>query len=457
MFGADVHRRNFLKMTLAAAAGLSLGGPSRAAAPARKPNVLLIVSDDQGSIDLHCYGAADLHTPNLDRLAQTGVRFTQFYSAAPVCAPARGALLTGRYPRHNGIVNNGNSFKPDETTLAERLQGAGYRTAAIGKWHMGMKTGGPNREGFDTFFGHRGGCIENYRHNVLHWDEGTVSHHDLWRNDTEVREDGTHFGELVVRESVRFLEENRDRPFFLYVAFNNPHYPVQPLPQHVDRFKALPEPRRSYAAFVATLDDQIGRILAALQRLNLHEHTLVIFLADQGHSVESRNALFVEGASKDNAGGGSAGPFRGHKFTVWEGGIRVPCIFAWPGTLPQNATRTQVATSMDIFPTVAGYAGAVRPGARPPDGTSIAAVLQSADAPSPHTVLHWEAPGMWAVREGRWKLVSERNTLFLGDLEADAGERRNLAPDHPDVVARLRQLHEDWSREMRNEQPVRNP
>jgi arylsulfatase A-like enzyme len=415
-------------------------------AQASPPNVILIVSDDQGSVDLNCYGSADLYTPNLDRLAVEGVRFTQFYVAAPVCSPSRGALITGRYPRKNGIVGNGQSLRPHEITIAEMLKPMGYRTAAIGKWHMGMKNGGPNGEGFDYFFGHRGGCIENYKHNILHWDKGTVKIHDLWRNNTEINEDDTHFGDLIARESIRFIKENKDKPFFMYVAFNSPHYPVQPLPHHFKRFEDFREPRRSYAAFVSTLDEQVGIILSTLEELKLREITLVIFLSDHGHSVESRNALFVKGATKKNAGGGSAGPYRGNKFTVWEGGIRVPCIVSRPGKVLPGETRDQIATSMDILPTIAEYTGAQLP-KKELNGKSLADIIASNKSKTNHSVLHWEHRGRWAVREGRWKLVKDGEELLLSDMEMDATETKNLAGEHPDIVRRLNQIHESWIRD----------
>jgi arylsulfatase A-like enzyme len=414
------------------------------------PNVILIVSDDQGSVDVNCYGAADLYTPNLDRLAGEGLRFTQFYVAAPVCSPSRGALITGRYPLKNGIVHNGQSLQPNEITIAEMLKPMGYRTAAIGKWHMGMKNGGPIGEGFDYFFGHRGGCIENYKHNILYWDEGTVRHHDLWRNDTEINEDDKHFGDLIARESISFIEKNKDKPFFLYIAFNSPHYPVQPLPHHFKRFEDFEEPRRSYAAFLSTLDEQLGRILSTLDELKIRNNTLVIFLSDHGHSIESRNALFVKGATKDNAGGGSAGPYRGNKFTVWEGGIRVPCIVSWPEKVPQSETRDQITTSMDILPTIAEFTGAQLP-EKQLDGKSMTDVIASSASKTPHSFLHWGYKDMWAVREGRWKLVNHGKELLLSDMEVDVTETINLADKHPDIVTQLKQLHEAWIYEVKKQ------
>lgn len=407
------------------------------------PNIILILSDDQGSVDLHCYGSNDLDTPNLDRLAEEGLKFTQFYVAAPICAPSRGALHTGRYPHKNGIVKNGASLYKDEITIPEMLKPLGYRTAAVGKWHMGMATGGPNSEGYDYFFGHRGGCIENYKHNILQWDTGEIREHDLWRNDKKIHEDDIHFGELLVREANDFIEQNRAEPFFLYVAFNNPHYPVQPLPHHLEHYADLQEPRRSYAAFVSTLDEQVGKILDKVDELGLKENTLVIFLADQGHSTETRNALFIKDADPRNPGGGSAGPYRGHKFTLWEGGIRVPCIMSWPGTIPENQIRNQIATSMDILPTIAAYTGAMLPD-KNLDGKSIRSIINSQQADSPHKELYWESGDMWAVRQGKWKLVSDKGNLFLTNLSADPGETTNLTGQQLDLVRKLSNLHNQF-------------
>ena len=245
------------------------------AVQAERPNVLLIFTDDQGSVDVNCYGAKDLHTPHLDALAGRGVRFTQFYAAAPVCSPSRAGLMTGRVPQRAGVPGNvssahGNAGMPaEQVTIAEMMKKAGYATGHVGKWHLGYTPETmPNGQGFDTSFGHMGGCIDNYSH-FFYWNG--PNRHDLWQNGREIWRDGEFFPDLMVKECRSFLQANRDRPFFLYWAINVPHYPLQGTDAWRDRYKLLPDPRRKYAAFVSTMDEKIGEVLKTLDELNLRE------------------------------------------------------------------------------------------------------------------------------------------------------------------------------------------
>jgi len=444
----DVSRRDFLKTlglgSLAATVPLGAGIPGKAA---RKPNVVLIFSDDQGTVDVNCYGTKDLHTPNMDALAKRGVRFTQFYVGAPICSPSRAALMTGRYPQRAGLATNAwgdRGLPPQQETIAEMMKKGGYRTGIFGKWHLGdVPEMSPTRQGFDEFFGHKVGCIDNYSH-FFYWQG--PNKHDLWRNDDVAWEDGKYFPDMVVDEAVRFMEENRDRPFFLYVPFNMPHYPLQGEPEYREMYNNADDPRSMYAAFVATLDEKIGDVVGAIDRLGLRDDTIIIFLSDHGHSVEERTF----------GGGGSAGPYRGHKFTLWEGGIRVPCIISWPGHIAENEVRDQAAMSLDWLPTIARYCG-VEPPDRIVDGRDITAVIESPDARSPHDIMHWEIHKHWAVRDGDWKLVHNgpatvedgveipSTEYFLSDLSKDVTERNNIADNHRDIVERLTRLHEDWA------------
>jgi arylsulfatase A-like enzyme len=300
----------------------------------------------------------------------------------------------------------------------------------------------PLAQGFDEFFGHKNGCIDNYSH-YFYW--AGANRHDLWRNDKEVWEEGALFPDLTVREARRFLKAGDARPFFMYLAFNMPHYPLQGTEKFRKMYADTPSPRRMYAEFLSTLDEKIGEVLATLDELRLRESTLVILLSDNGHSEEIRSF----------GGGGSAGPYRGCKFQLWEGGIRLPCIACLPGVIPAGAVRTQMACSVDWLPTIAELCGAKLPDRRL-DGKSIAAVLKSADAPSPHQVFHWQSGNMWAVREGKWKLVATvgkdgRADLFLGDLDADVSEKANQAQANGDVVERLTKLHQQWTRDVKEQ------
>ncbi len=432
----QMSRRRFLQ-TAGAGALVFAARPVSALtqpAPARRPNVIVMLSDDQGTVDMGCYGATDLITPNMDRLAARGVRFTQFYVGASICSPSRAALMTGRYPVHAGLATNAygdRGLPPDQVTMAEVFKAAGYRTALFGKWHLGETPPlSPNAQGFDEFLGFKVGCIDNYSH-FFYWHG--PNRHDLWHNEQEHWEPGTYFPDIVVREATRFLEENRDRPFFLYLPFNLPHYPMQPERRFVRLYRDIKDPnRRRYAAFLTTLDSKVGEILDMVDALGLAENTIIVYFSDHGHSTEERAF----------GGGGSAGPYRGHKFTLWEGGIRVPAIISWPGHIPAGEVRNQPVMSIDLLPTLAHYCG-VRLPDREIDGVDISRVVESPEAPWPHQVMHWAQGKRWAVRQGKWKLVFDGG-LFLADLESDPSESRNLIDQFPEVAKRLKRLHETW-------------
>ena len=445
-------RRDFLKVLGLTAGSLIITGTAigkRRAA--RKPNVILILTDDQGTIDVNCYGSKDLYTSNLDRLAKEGTRFTQFYVGAPVCSPSRAALMTGRYPQGAGVPGNvssqpGHTGMPSEQiTIAEMMKSADYATGHVGKWHLGYTPETmPNGQGYDSSFGHMGGCIDNYSH-FFYWSG--PNRHDLWRNGREVWNDGEFFGDLMVDECKKFINENKEQPFFLYWAINMPHYPLQGKEKWRKKYQHLDAPRRMYAAFISTMDEMVGKVIDHLDESGLREDTLIIYLSDHGHSVEQRTF----------SGGGSSGDFRGHKFTLWEGGIRVPCIVSWPGRIPQNAVRNQTAVSIDWMPTIAQYCG-IKPPEHKIDGKSIVSIIESPDAPSPHKVIHWQTSRgkHWAVREGDWKLVHNgpatdykgrklpKAENFLSNIAQDATETKNIAGSNPDMVNRLTNLHENW-------------
>jgi arylsulfatase A-like enzyme len=320
--------------------------------PTRKPNVIVILTDDLGTVDAGCYGSDDVLTPAIDELARHGVRFTQLYAAAPVCSPSRAGLLTGRYPLRAGLTGNASSqqgagpaMPAAQVTLAETFKAAGYTTAHVGKWHLGYTPDTlPKAQGFDFSFGHMGGCIDNLSH-FFYWQG--PNRHDLWRNGQEVFAPGRFFPDLTVEEATRFIEANQDRPFLLYFAMNTPHYPYQGEPCWLEHYRGMPYPTNLYAAFVTTLDARIRQLLARLDALKLREQTIIVFQSDNGHSTEDR-AHF---------GGGSAGPYRGAKFSLFEGGIRVPAILSWPGHLPAGVARAQLVHGCDWLPTLAELCG----------------------------------------------------------------------------------------------------
>ncbi len=401
-------------------------------------NVILIVADDLGAADLNVYGSKDLRTPHLDQLAAEGARFTRFYVGASVCVPSRAAFLTGRSGVRTGVLSNMNALPGPEHTMAEMFKDAGYKTALFGKWHLGKSAEQiPNSQGFTEFMGHLDGCIENYHHDFLNWDAGTVLFHDLWHNQQPYSEDSTHWGEILTRETLKYLDQNRAAPFFLYAAFNNPHYPVQPLPFFFNQFKDMAEPRRSYAAFIAQLDDEVGRIVKHVDDLGLRKNTLIVFMSDNGHSQESRNKLFVPDYPADAAyGGGTSAPYRGHKGEVLEGGIRLPFIVSLPGTVPAGVTRGQMVSSLDLMPTFARMTG-LQTLEGNQDGSDISRVL-TADAPSPHSGLYWKNfDGTWAATQGKWKLHHDGTGNHLYDVTADPGEAKDVAAGNPALVDSL--------------------
>jgi arylsulfatase A len=456
-------RRRVTLTCLAVAIGISAGGlfvlgaRQVSAEAARGPNVLIIYTDDQGTLDANCYGSKDLVTPNIDGLARRGVRFTQMYAPSSVCSPSRAGLMTGRFPPRAGVPGNcpsmiGQPGMPtQEVTIAEMLKAAGYVTGHVGKWHLGYTPETmPNGQGFDYSFGHMGGCIDNYSH-FFYW--AGPNRHDLWRNGQEVWEEGRFFMDLITEEAEQFLEKNKDRRFFLYWAINVPHYPLQGTEKWRRTYQDLPAPRNMYAAFVSTMDERIGRVLATLDELGLRDKTLVLFQSDQGHSTEERTF----------GGGGNAGPYRGAKGCFFEGGIRIPSIVCLPGTVPEGEVRDQMATGCDWLPTLAEICGVALPEAEL-DGKSLLPVIMSPDAPSPHETFYWQLGrgprAQWAVREGDWKLLGNpRDTsnrapltkddkLFLSNLAEDVTEMENLAKEHPDVVERLQALQGQFVKDM---------
>ena len=430
-----------------------------------RPNILIILTDDQGTIDANCYGSTDLRTPNIDRLAATGVRFTQAY-AHTVCCPARAALMTGRHPQRGGVHHwtQGDMNGPDginmaleEVTLGEALKTAGYRTALFGKWHLGAhRDFGPKKQGFDEFFGIRDGFIDNYNHYFLHGS----GFHDLYDGIKPVKAPGKYFPELMVQRSLKFIMQNKDRPFLLYVPFNIPHYPEQALKQFETGYKDIADPaRRSYAAIVSTTDHYIGQIVDKLEALDLRENTVIIFMSDNGHSEETGNRIRVEnhrsGYPKGHfygaSGGGSTGKWIGQKGSFLEGGVRVPAIISYPAKLPKGKVRGEIITAMDWFPTVLDLCGVQQPSNAPKlDGHSVLPLIRSAKAKSKYKILHFAWGEKWAVREGDWKLIgSNGNTkVSLRNLVDAKPEAKEYAKAKPEIVQRLRTLHSDWVKEV---------
>lgn len=441
----------------------------------QKPNIIIIYTDDQGTLDLGCYGAKDLHTPNIDKLSETGIRFTQAY-AHTVCCPSRTAMLTGRHPQRSGInnwtqndahaVEKGINMPLSEVTIAEVLKEQGYSTGLFGKWHLGAAVeNGPLEQGFDEFYGFRGGFIDNYVHYFLHGK----GFHDLWANKEEVFMRDQYFPSLMTQKSMEFIEKNKDSPFFLYAAFNLPHYPEQPDSLFISQSANLSEPRKSYSNVIATVDDKIGQIIDKLEELGIRKNTVVFFMSDNGHSTEEtmiRIDGHLSGLPKGtnycaNGGGGYSGKWRGAKSSLLEGGIRVPAIVSYPGHFPENETRDQIISCMDILPTICEITGSKMPD-YDLDGHSLLRIIDSEVALSNHQVLFFQWRDQWAVREGKWKLIVKgRDTTgkfsshlqkdekmespYLANLESEHSEEQNYATQHPEIVEKLTGLYTTWA------------
>lgn len=414
-----------------------------------RPNVIFIYSDDQGYADLGIYGSDDLHTPHLDSLAQAGMRFTQAYVAAPVCSPSRAALLSGRYPQRAQQVGNapmergrGGGFPTEQYTIAELFKDGGYTTAHIGKWHLGMiPEERPNGQGFDYSFGFMGGLIDLYSH---YWS----NNHDLWENNQEIFRPGEYFPDLMLEYTQKFLDQPREDPFFMYWAINIPHYPYQGEVEWLEYYKDLPFPRNNYAAFVSTMDEKVGDLMQLLKERGLDENTIIIFQADHGFSREGIAS----------GGGGSAGIYRGSKFSLFEGGIRVPTFITWKDHIEANRVEDAFVTNIDWFPTLADISDLPMPD-RKIDGKSMWPLIRQKSKKGTHDTFFWQSLGtqenpQWAVRDGDWKLLhrpyeSDENELtqegfFLVNLADDPSETTNVADKHPRVVKRLHKKYQQW-------------
>lgn len=446
--------------TTAPAAPAAASKPS----PTGRPNIVFILADDMGYRDIGSYGVKDIRTPVLDRLATQGVRFTQFYANGPECSPTRTALLTGRYQQRVGglecAIGSGNLGRYDdairlrttrdlglpasEATIGQLLQGAGYATALIGKWHLGYEAKfAPGRHGFDRSLYSDGGGMD-YFHHVEPTPDGFID--SLYLDGRPVKREG-YFTDLVADEAERFIAEQRDQPFFLYLPFTAPHAPFQGpdewqpehLPKDSPRWPQGKAPPQVYAAMIERLDQAIGRVLAALDKAGLAENTLVIF-------------------ASDNGGTGSARPMglRGNKGSTWEGGIRVPCIVRWPGRLPAGMTTDQVALTFDLTASMARAAGVQLPAGRTFDGQDVLAWLEEGKPELSRTVFWRGRRGSsnWkAVRDGSLKYVihTDRGAVEdegLFDLDADRGEEHDLRASRPADAERLRGLLAAWEQEV---------
>jgi arylsulfatase len=439
-----------------------LTGISACRASRTKPNIILILADDLGYAQLGYYGEKKIRTPEIDRLAAGGTRFTQAYSGSPVCAPSRCVLLTGQHTGHAHIRDNreimpeGQEPLPTGTpTLPRLLRREGYATGLIGKWGLGFpgSPGEPLEQGFDFFFGYN---CQRMAHN--HYPP------ELWRNAARVSiegNDGSAVGrqyapDLFEKEALDFIRTNRKGPFFLFFATTIPHLSLQVPEDSLREYAGLwPEtpydgskgyfpqsrPRAAYAAMVSRFDRTVGRIAALLRELRLEQDTLILFSSDNGPTYDV--------GGYDMAFFGGAGPLRGHKGYLYEGGIRVPLIVRRPGSVPAGRTCANIVAFQDILPTLLDAAGARSRVPQGVDGVSVLSIIEGKTSGSEPRRLYMEFPaygGQQMARLGRWKTVRQNlledpgAAVELYDLESDIGESRNAAAENPGIVAELRQI-----------------
>ncbi len=439
-----------------ALAALSLRAQTR-----RQPNILLIISDDLGYADLGCYGNTTIHMPHVDRIAAQGMRFTDFTVSWPACTPSRGSILTGRYPQRNGLYdmirNNEVNWKyqfteedyalsPEmtlgldtrEITIGQAMRGAGYATHLVGKWDSGRaRRFLPTQRGFDSFYGFANTGIDYYTHERY----GVPS---LFRNNERIKEEG-HTTDLFRREALRIIEEHRERPFFLYLAFNAPH-----IASTFDK-KARQAPEKylrmyggggaeysrkiEYPALCTQMDDSIGEIMDRLDKLHLTDNTLVFFISDNGGDAAANN-----------------GPLRAGKTSLFEGGLRVPMIARWPGRIPANQVNDGLATTMEFFPTFLAAAGSQPLPGLKLDGFNMLPVLEG-KAKSTRTECFYQDKSDMAARVGPWKWVQTRKGGGFFDMRDDIGEKRDLSAEKPKELAMVKARWKAWRKEMDDAEP----
>lgn len=456
----SISRRQMLGALAAGGAFFGASAPGRraqaqetasgGAASQRPPNIIFILADDLGYGDLGCYGQERIHTPHLDQMAAEGMRFTNAYAGSTVCAPSRCVLMTGLHTGHCWVRGNALvPLRPEDTTVAELLQGAGYATCLAGKWGLGEPetSGIPNKKGFDEFFGYL-----NQVHAHNYYPEY------LWRNETEVRLEGNveikpnitsrraqYTPDLITNEALSFIERHKDKPFFLYYATIIPHANNELGRESGEGMEipsdepytneSWPQAEKNKAAMITHMDKDIGRIFAQLKALGLDENTIVFFASDNGtHREGGVDPNFFN----------SSGPLRGIKRDLYDGGIRIPMIVRWPSTIPAGTVSALPWAFWDFLPTAADLAKCDTPPGR--DGISIApTLLGNESAQARHEHLYWEfheGGFKQAVRMGRWKAVrpGPKVPTELYDIEEDIGERHNRAAEHPDLIARAEAL-----------------
>jgi arylsulfatase A-like enzyme len=408
---------------------------------AAKPNILLIYADDLGYHELGCYGGKHVPTPHIDALAAGGLRLTQGYVSAPLCSPSRAGLMTGRYPTRYGHENNGmapGGLPLTETTLANRLKTLGYATCMVGKWHLGNTPDRlPMARGFDEYYGVTGNPGSYFQ------PRGFIDSR-LSPEVQTVEDPDFYTTEAFAAHAAGWIEEHRDTPWFLYLPFNAIHSPREATPAYLERFSSVADANdRKLFAMTSAMDDAVGVVLEKIRTLGQESNTLIFFISDNG--------------APNHPDGNT--PLRGHKHTTWEGGIRVPFLVQWKGQLPGGRLYEQPVVQLDVLPTCVAAAGGELKADWRLDGINLLPYLKGEIAERPHPTLYWRIDGMWAIRQGDWKLVYGEAGLGapeLFNLAVDIGEQRNLAATEPAKVKELQSRWDVWSAEQAPPQRAKN-
>ena len=410
----------------------------------KKPNIIVILTDDAGYADFGAYGGEEIPTPNIDALIASGVKFTNAYVSASVCAPSRAGLLTGRYQQRFGFENNMSGepaegftkedmgMDPAESTFGNEMQGNGYRTLAIGKWHLGdQEKHFPLNRGFDEFYGFVGG------HRSFFPIKGKVKAGEkIHANKSIVQEDSvTYLTDMWTNRAIEYIKRKDEKPFFIYLAYNAVHTPVDAKKEYWDKFSAIQDSgRRSYAALMASLDDNIGRLTKTLKDNNLDKNTLIMFLNDNG------------GATTNSSHNGA---LRGMKGSKWEGGLRVAMAMVWKDNLPHGTSYDYPISSLDLLPTALAATGGKQIGKNKLDGVNLIPYAYGKNDAPPHEALYWKRGVASAVRAGNWKLIHvENNPSLLFDLSKDLSEAKNLAKENPEKAKQLLEKLNNWEKEL---------
>jgi len=444
-----LNRRDFLKAVSFGAASLTLPGctgESKRFAVEKstdKPNVILILADDLGYGDVGCYGSKIINTPHIDALAKYGMKFTDFHSNGPMCSPTRAAVLTGRYQQRCGIEgvlsvksNRDVGMAPEEVTFAEVLNATGYATACLGKWHLGYTVPFiPVNQGFDTFRGFMAGGSDYHSH------INRSGQPDWWKDDKLVPEQG-YTTDLLTDHAIRFIEQNEDKPFCVYIPHQAVHFPFQGPNDKADRvvggnywskakYGSRKDRKAAYKEMIESLDANVGRIVAAVKRLGLERKTLIFFTSDNGAYKWVGSNL----------------PCRGQKTDLWEGGHRVPAVAYWPGKIRAGTVTHETSMTMDLFPTMTAMAGAKLPRGLKLDGTSLLPLLLEGKK-LPERTLFWRFRKEHAVRKGPWKLLVRGENQYLFNLDDDIGEKNDLASVKPEIFKALQAEYLAWEKDV---------